>query len=211
MSRYFACRGRLRNLGADCSTTGFDCVLITWKQIFKGSLQVTVVGILPHVIVERRQLWQVMQRDVSAGSSKPRNFIRCERKYEWKRSIAANEEHFYDCFRNMENSFCGAVRVKRFVNVHLHCIVSNLKRISKMLTLEKFLRTLRLPDVVERQGLSLNLLSKLVISLILKTLLSLSIFRRPWKFLNSCETVHYWTNHYIEHSRIKIKQCNWTE
>jgi len=35
-------------------------------------------------------------------------------------------------------------RVKRFVNVHLHCIVSNLKRISKISTLsslEKFLRT----------------------------------------------------------------------
>jgi len=35
-------------------------------------------------------------------------------------------------------------RVKRFVNVHLHCIVSNLKRISKVSTLfplEKFLRT----------------------------------------------------------------------
>jgi len=34
--------------------------------------------------------------------------------------------------------------VKRFVNVHLHCIVSTLKRISKismLLPLEKFLRT----------------------------------------------------------------------
>jgi len=38
----------------------------------------------------------------------------------------------------------GAERVKRFVNVHLHCIVSNLKRISKISALpplEKFLRT----------------------------------------------------------------------
>ena len=37
-----------------------------------------------------------------------------------------------------------AVRVKRFVNVHLHYIVSNLIKISKMLTfphLEKLLRT----------------------------------------------------------------------
>jgi len=35
-------------------------------------------------------------------------------------------------------------RVMRFVNVHLHCIVSNLKRISKTSTLhplEKFMRT----------------------------------------------------------------------
>jgi len=39
----------------------------------------------------------------------------------------------------------GLERVERFVNVHLHCIVSNLKSISKISTLsslEKFLRTL---------------------------------------------------------------------
>jgi len=39
----------------------------------------------------------------------------------------------------------GVERVMRFVNVHLHCIVSNLKSISKFSTLppslEKFLRT----------------------------------------------------------------------
>ena len=38
----------------------------------------------------------------------------------------------------------GVERIKRFVNVHLHCIVSNLQRISKISTLpplEKFLRT----------------------------------------------------------------------
>jgi len=38
----------------------------------------------------------------------------------------------------------------------------------------------RLPDVLERQELSLNLLSKLVMSLILENiLLALNIFRRP--------------------------------
>ena len=38
----------------------------------------------------------------------------------------------------------GVERVKYFVNVHLHCIASNLKRISKIFTLpplENFLRT----------------------------------------------------------------------
>jgi len=37
----------------------------------------------------------------------------------------------------------GVGKVKRFVNVHLHCIVSNLQGISKISTLllEKFLRT----------------------------------------------------------------------
>ena len=54
--RSFACRGRLRNLLADCSTVGPSCVTIKWPQIFKDSLQVTVVGVFPHVTVERRHL-----------------------------------------------------------------------------------------------------------------------------------------------------------
>ena len=35
----------------------------------------------------------------------------------------------------MGHLLCDFERVKRFVNVHLHCIVSNLKRVSKMSTL----------------------------------------------------------------------------
>jgi len=46
----------LRNLLADCSTVGLRCVTITWQQIFKGLLEVTVVGVLPHVTVERKHL-----------------------------------------------------------------------------------------------------------------------------------------------------------
>jgi len=42
---------------------------------------------------------------------------------------------FCDCYRNMGRFLCGEERVKRFVNVHLHCITSNLKIISKMSTL----------------------------------------------------------------------------
>ena len=44
----------------------------------------------------------------------------------------------------MGHFHCGVERVNSFVNVHLHCNVSNLKKISKMSTLrpqEKFLRT----------------------------------------------------------------------
>jgi len=36
-------------------------------------------------------------------------------------------------------------RVKRFVNVHLHCIVSNLKRISKISTLPPLEISMRTP------------------------------------------------------------------
>jgi len=59
--RSFARRGRLQNLRADYSTTGLCCVTIAYQQTFKGSLQATVVGVLHHVTVERRHLWQAMQ------------------------------------------------------------------------------------------------------------------------------------------------------
>jgi len=60
------CRGRLRKLGADCSAIGVYCVTITWQQIFEDSLQVTVVGVLPHMTVqpERTHLRHVMHRDI---------------------------------------------------------------------------------------------------------------------------------------------------
>jgi len=44
----------------------------------------------------------------------------------------------------MGRFLCDVERVKRFMNVHLHCIISNLKIIRKMSTLtplEKCLRT----------------------------------------------------------------------
>ena len=59
--RYFTCRCRLQSLWADCSIVTLYCVTRTWQQIFKGS--VTVVGVLPHVTVECRHLWQKMLRD----------------------------------------------------------------------------------------------------------------------------------------------------
>ena len=40
--------------------------------------------------------------------------------------MAANEAHFCDCCRSMRDFLCGVERVKRFVNIHLHCIDSNL-------------------------------------------------------------------------------------
>jgi len=49
--------------------------------------------------------------------------------------IAANEANFLLLMlQNGAISFCEE-RVKRFVNAHLYCIVSNLKSISKMSTL----------------------------------------------------------------------------
>jgi len=43
--------------------------------------------------------------------------------------------YFCDCCRNMVQFLSGVERVKRYVNVRLHCIVSNLKKISKVSTL----------------------------------------------------------------------------
>jgi len=52
--RSFACRGKLPNLRADFFTVGLFCVKITWQQIFVCSVQVTILGVLPHETVERR-------------------------------------------------------------------------------------------------------------------------------------------------------------
>jgi len=69
-----------------------------------------------------------------------------------------------------------------------------------------------LPDILERQVLSLNLLSKLDMSLIIgKHFVVLENFRCPSKALTNCEIVHYRTSDYTEPSRTKIKQCNRTE
>ena len=55
--------------------------------------------------------------------------------YNVKRNLAANEAHFWHCCRNMGHFPCGVERLKRYVNAHLHCIVSSLKWASKMSTL----------------------------------------------------------------------------
>jgi len=41
---------------ADLSFVDLYCFTITWQQIFKGSLQVTVEGVLLHVTVQCRHL-----------------------------------------------------------------------------------------------------------------------------------------------------------
>jgi len=52
----FPGKSRLRSFRADCSTVGLCRVTITWLQIFKVLLQVTVAGVLLHVAVERKHL-----------------------------------------------------------------------------------------------------------------------------------------------------------
>jgi len=45
----------------------------------------------------------------------------------------------------MGDFLCGLEWVKRFVNVHLHCIVSNLNTMSEMSTLSPLEKFLRMP------------------------------------------------------------------
>ena len=69
-------------------------------------------------------------------------------------------------------------------------------------------------DVLECQGLFLKWICyqiSLCPWFLKNILLSLNIFRRPWKFFNSFQSVHFWIIDWIEHSRIKYKQCKWTE
>ena len=56
-SRPLLCLQRqVANLPADCSAVDLYCVTITSQEIFKCSVQAVVVGVLPHVTVERRRL-----------------------------------------------------------------------------------------------------------------------------------------------------------
>jgi len=52
---------------------------------------------------------------------------------------------FCDCCRNTGQFRFGVERAKRFVNVHLHCIVSNMNRINKMSRLPLLEKSLRTP------------------------------------------------------------------
>jgi len=63
---------------------------------------------------------------MTADSSTSRSFVQCEKKYCCQRSAFAATWGIL---------FVVIERLKRFVNVHLHCIVSNLKTKSKMSTL----------------------------------------------------------------------------
>jgi len=68
--RSFFCRDKLPNLRADGFTVGHFRVLITWQQILKCSLQVTTLGVLSHVTVERRHLGRYCREAVIADSAK---------------------------------------------------------------------------------------------------------------------------------------------
>jgi len=53
--RYYL-QGEVAKLASGCFTVGLYRVIIIRQQIFKCSLQVTILGILSHVTLERRNL-----------------------------------------------------------------------------------------------------------------------------------------------------------
>ena len=105
--------------------------MATNLQRFISSYGTRRVG---HVTVEHRHIFgRKCCETVTSDSGKLRSFVLCEKRHEWKRSIAApTKRDFCDCCRNMGHFRYGVERAKRFVNVHLHCIVSNMKRMSKI-------------------------------------------------------------------------------
>ena len=73
-----------------CSSLLRNNYMATNLQMFTSSYD-TVVAVLPHVTVESRHLWQAIQRDSeTADSGKPRSFVLCEKKHEWKKHRCAN-------------------------------------------------------------------------------------------------------------------------
>jgi len=61
--------------GAICFIIGVCCVTITWQQIFEYVLEVTGVGVLPHITIERRHPGRHCFETVTADNGKPSRFI----------------------------------------------------------------------------------------------------------------------------------------
>ena len=86
----FVCRGGLRKWRADCYTVDLYCVTITWQQIFKSLLYITVEQAFccmrllnVHIVAgNASKQWH-------ADSGKPRTFALCEKKHEWVCSNAS--------------------------------------------------------------------------------------------------------------------------
>ena len=123
---YIACRGMLRNLGADSSKNGLHCITVTWQQSFTSSSG-----------SRRLAACDCLKTPVAGNAARQWLLIALSHVllYDVKRNLAANKTHFWDCCHNMGHFRCGVERVKCYVNVHLHCIVSSLKWASKMSTL----------------------------------------------------------------------------
>ena len=114
-------------------------ITITRQQILESSLQATVAGVLPHVTVERRHLGRYWSETVAVDSSKSRSFILRERSMSEKEAVLRQRSVFLWLLPWNKAFSLWRRKGKRFVNGHLHCIVSNLKRISwmsRMLQLE---------------------------------------------------------------------------
>jgi len=99
-------RGRLRNLLTDCSTVGLHCVTITVtrQEIFKCSLQVTAVGVFPHVISkgvprldglrDKKQVWLLHVRTWGLSEANVLNWKKYLRHY-WDFSATHNSTSQY--------------------------------------------------------------------------------------------------------------------
>jgi len=56
----------------------------------------------------------------------------CAKRSKSEKAFLPTKSNFCDCCRKIGHLLCGVEMLKRFVNVHLHSIVSNLKRIGKI-------------------------------------------------------------------------------
>ena len=106
--RSYACRGRWSNLGAVYSV-GFYCITITRQQIFKGSLQVTVESVLPHVTIEKHTFCRYTAARGWLLIAVSHAFLYCVKKHELicsnastslKKSIASVRLSVIKCLRH---------------------------------------------------------------------------------------------------------------
>ena len=74
----------MRNVRTDFSTIGFYCVPITWQQIMKCSLQVTVVSavFVACDCFNTQTYFKLCNETLASDSGKPHDIIPCESEHE---------------------------------------------------------------------------------------------------------------------------------
>jgi len=103
ISQAFDCGGRLRNLRVDCFNEGLHCVTATWQQVFKGLLQVTGAGVLPHLTVECIHMFgSKCSETVNADGGKPCSFHTVW-KEAWEKNEHCCQQNATDSYRNLWN------------------------------------------------------------------------------------------------------------
>ena len=99
-----------------------------WPPRLWGSLQVTAVAVFLPVTVQRRHDWHVMQESWMLIAVSHVVWYCVKRSVSEKQALLPTNRNFCECCLYKGHFLYSVERVKRFVIIHLHCIVAKCKR-----------------------------------------------------------------------------------